>query len=61
MRVFDKFDLAQRNSATIECIYHEHWLSLCPDGSYLFYAPQFCLTEGIARFINGRHRTLLLS
>ena len=60
MQVVDQADLAQRNSRNIESAYHKHWLSLCPDGSYLFHAPQFYLTKGVAKFINGRHRTLLL-
>jgi hypothetical protein len=61
MRVVDQSDLARRNSQHIENAYHENWLTLCQDGSYLFHAPQFYLTKGVARFINGRHRTLLLS
>ncbi len=60
MRVVDRWDLEQRESKQIENAYHEHWLSKCADGTYLFHAPRFCLREGIARFINGRHRTLVL-
>lgn len=59
MRVVDQPDLAQRNSIKIENAYHQHWLSECRDGSYLFQAAQFYLTQGAAKFINGRHRTLL--
>ena len=61
MRIVDQSDLAQRNSENIENAYHEHWLSPCQDGSYLFHAPQFYLTKGVAKFINGRHRMVLLS
>lgn len=61
MRIVDQYDLAQRNSKNIESAYHEYWLSPCADGSYLFHAPQFYLTKGVAKFINGRHRTMLLS
>ncbi len=60
MRVIDQSDLAQRNSQDIKNVYHKHWLSDCQDGRYVFDAPQFYLTKGVARFINGRHRTLLL-
>ena len=59
--VVDDIDLAERNSQNIEDAYHEHWLSSCSDGSYLFRAPEFYLTQGKARFINGRHRMLVLS
>jgi len=61
MLAVDQTDLAQRNSQRIEDAYHQHWLSPCPDGTYLFHAPEFYLTSGVARFINGRHRTLVLS
>lgn len=60
MRIVDQWDLAQRKSKQIENAYHEHWFSECTDGSYLFHAPEFYLKEGVARFINGRHRTLVL-
>lgn len=59
--VVDYADLARRNSLSIENAYHEHWLSRCPDGSYLFHAPEFYMTRGRAKFINGRHRYLTLS
>jgi len=61
MCAVDQSDLATRNSLEIENAYHEHWFSLRPDGSYLFHAPEFYLNKGVAKFINGRHRTLLLS
>jgi hypothetical protein len=61
MRVVDSWDLEQRVSKKIENAYHLHWLSRCADGTCLFHAPEFCLQEGIARFINGRHRTLVLT
>lgn len=60
IRIVDQQDLARRNSETIIDAYHEHWLASCEDGIYLFHAPEFYLEAGIARFINGRHRTLLL-
>lgn len=61
MAIIDAKDLAQRKSETIEDAYHEHWLTQYEDGSYQFHAPEFYLTKGIVKFINGRHRTLLLS
>jgi hypothetical protein len=61
MRVVDQVDLATRDSQQIENAFHEHWLSPLPDGSYLFRAPEFYLRDGVARFINGRHRTLVLA
>jgi len=62
MRAVDASDMAQRNSdSNIEDAYHEHWLSRCQDGIYEFHAPEFYLTKGVARFVNGRHRTLVLT
>ena len=60
MAIIDAKDLAQRKSEIIEDAYHVHWLTPCADGSYQFHAPEFYLTKGIVKFINGRHRTLLL-
>ena len=60
MAIIDTQDLAQRKSKIIEDAYHEHWLTQNADGSYQFHAPEFYLTKGIVKFINGRHRTLLL-
>lgn len=61
MQVVDPVDLAQRSSVEIENAYHEYWLTPCDDGSYAFCAPVFYFKEGVAKFINGRHRTLLLT
>ncbi|WP_143477748.1 hypothetical protein [Pseudogulbenkiania subflava] len=61
MRVVDELDLEKRKSKIIRDAYHEHWFEQCADESYQFHAPEFYLTNGVARFINGRHRTLLLS
>jgi hypothetical protein len=60
MAIIDAHDLEQRKSETIEDAYHEHWFTQHEDGSYQFHAPEFYLTRGIVKFINGRHRTLLL-
>ena len=61
MEVVDAFDLAQRSSVEIKNAYHKHWLASCDDGIYAFRAPIFYITKGVAKFINGRHRTLLLA
>jgi hypothetical protein len=61
MSIVDQWNLAQRASEAIEDAYHEHWFTQRADGSRLFHAPEFYLTKGVAKFINGRHRTLLLS
>ncbi len=61
MRVVDQWDLSQRESEEIENAYHEHWIEEGDDGVYLFHAPEFYLVEGVAKFINGRHRTLVLA
>ena len=61
MLFVDKHDLAQRNSLTIVHAYHKHWLSKCEGDIFSFHAPQFYINDGTIKFINGRHRTLLLS
>ena len=61
MGIVDELDLAQRESEEVVDAYHEHWLSECDDGIYAFHAPEFCLTNGMTEFINGRHRTVLLA
>lgn len=59
-RIVNTWDLAQRNSGSIEDAYHEHWFCKNENGSFAFHAPEFYLRKGTASFINGRHRTLLL-
>lgn len=61
MRFVDLHDFSMRNCREIEDKYHRHWLSDGPDDTQLFHAPQFFLTNETIKFINGRHRTLLLS
>lgn len=61
MGFVDRDDLLQRNSQNIEDAYHKHWFSECNNGMFLFHAPSFYITDGTIKFINGRHRTLLLS
>lgn len=60
MSLVDSEDLALRKSVVIEDAYHEHWLVQCQDESYQFHAPVIYITKGVVKFINGRHRTLLL-
>jgi hypothetical protein len=61
MALVDAQDLALRKSETIDDAYHEHWLIQCQDGSYHFHAPVIYINRGAIKFINGRHRTLVLS
>lgn len=60
MALVDSQDLALLNSEVIEDAYHEHWFIQCQDQSYQFHAPVIYVTKGVVKFINGRHRTLLL-
>ena len=61
MSLVDSWDLSQRNSEAIVDAYHIHWFEIDEDGIHRFHAPEFYLTKGLAGFIDGRHRTLLLS
>jgi len=61
MEIVDDHDLLQRDSVEIIEAYHEHWFkSITDDGIHVFYPPVFYLQKGVAKFINGRHRTILL-
>lgn len=40
--------------------YHIYWLSEGASGVYEFEPPVFYIAQGVAKFINGRHRTLVL-
>lgn len=53
-------DLARRNFIEIKNAFQLHWFKNI-EGENYFHAPEFFLTNGVARFINGRHRTLMLS
>ncbi len=59
MNRVDHFDLAFRESETIVDAYLESWFRYS-DGHVFFTVPAFYLKDGVARFINGRHRTVLL-
>jgi hypothetical protein len=60
LKVVDHNDLACRNSKEIEFCFHEAWFYT--DNDHMkFIAPAFLLNDGVARFINGRHRAVLLS
>lgn len=56
----DSKDLQCRNSEIIEDLYHADWFFEYKNGNY-FEAPAIYITEGVIKFINGRHRTILLS
>lgn len=60
MKIVCPEDLALRDSLEIKDSFHVHWFQQKNNELY-FHAPEFYLTKGIARFINGRHRTLLLA
>lgn len=60
MEIVDEYDLSLRKSAEIVDAYHEHWFESIADGIHEFNPPVFYLQKGVAKFINGRHRTLLL-
>jgi len=55
MKIVDHEDFAERESTTIHNLFHENWFR-----GDQFLPPIFYLTEGVATFINGRHRTLVL-
>ncbi|MDO6686138.1 MULTISPECIES: hypothetical protein [unclassified Agarivorans] len=59
--IVDEEDLACRESAIINDAYHQHWFSEGEDPVKEFALPVIYLRHGIAKFINGRHRTLVLS
>ena len=61
LAVVDNGDLSQRKNKVVKSVYHVHWFERAEDGVLLFHAPEFYLTEGVAKFINGRHRTIMLS
>jgi hypothetical protein len=61
MRIVDKENLKARESEVIRDAYHKYWFEQGENGILQFHAPEFYLTNGIAQFVNGRHRTLLLS
>ena len=58
--IVDTSDLAQRQSLDINDAYHKYWFRLAANGDLAFEVPVFYLRSGIAKFINGRHRALLL-
>ncbi|HPF57758.1 MAG TPA: hypothetical protein PK820_03070, partial [Candidatus Competibacteraceae bacterium] len=60
MKHVDTWDLEQRESIDIRDAFHKHWFAEGADGIWLFHVPEFYLQNGVAKFINGRHRALLL-
>jgi hypothetical protein len=61
MRIVDREDLEARESESIKNAYHKYWFVEGENGIHAFHAPEFYLLNGIANFINGRHRTVLLN
>jgi len=60
MEIVDQDDLARRKSKTIRNAYHQYWFDDADSAFPSFDSPVFYLDNGVARFINGRHRTLML-
>ena len=56
----DSEDLAHRESGIIKDAYHRDWFFVY-EGSEYFIPPAVFITNGSIKFINGRHRTLLLA
>lgn len=56
----DKENLECRDSQVVENAYHRDWFYES-DGSIYFYLPVVQILDGVITFINGRHRTILLS
>ena len=61
MRIVDEEDLKTRESELVKDMYHKYWFEEGKNGILTFHAPEFYLTKGVAYFINGRHRVVLLS
>ena len=61
MSCVDPWDLAQRDSSEILDAYHPNWFRKDNEEATYFTPPAFYLTNGIARFINGQHRALVLA
>ena len=61
MRHVDREDLARRESKKVVDCYLSSWFHRGQNGIYFFNPPAFYLDKGQALFINGRHRTVLLS
>ncbi len=57
----DHEDLALRDSRTVLDYYLSSWFYEPEEDVHLFKPPAFTLRLRYARFINGRHRTILLS
>lgn len=56
----DLEDLEDRDSDVIEDLYHPDWF-FEDNGEEYFTPPAAYIEQGVIKFINGRHRTLLLS
>ena len=56
----DEDDVKCRNSEIIADLYHPDWFFTF-DGHDYFSPPAIYIVDGVVKFINGRHRTILLS
>jgi hypothetical protein len=60
VKIVDKNDLACRNSKEIKPFYCSKWFHVV-SGENKFIPPAIYIDNGVVKFINGRHRTLLLA
>lgn len=56
----DQDDLNCRNSVVIKDLYHQDWFFEYNNEDY-FIPPAVYITKGVIKFINGRHRSIMLS
>ncbi|MEO9947162.1 hypothetical protein [Paraglaciecola sp.] len=61
LAVIDSKDLACRSSKEIKDAFHIYWFTENDEYEKEFIAPSLYISKGIAYFMNGRHRTVLLS
>jgi hypothetical protein len=61
MACVDKHDFECRDSKVVLNLYSAEWFTPEQGDLYCYYLPTFYLENGHALFINGRHRTALLS
>ena len=61
MKIVDLHDLACRESGVVRDFYHFDWFCRDESGIVGFNPPAFYLAGGVAEFVDGRHRAVLLS
>ena len=61
LSVVDSKDLACRSSSKIQDAFHVNWFTNNNKNEKEFIAPSLYIRKGVAYFMNGRHRTILLT